>query len=275
MAAVPHPDRVPVGVDPTKASIARVYDAFLGGRDNYAIDREVRDAVADLIPDSDIMARDNRAFLVRVCRYLAMHCGITQFLDCGSGLPSAENVHEVVQHIDPDAIVVYVDNDPVVLAHGRAILEENEHSHFVSADIFTPGGVLEHPSVRRYLDFSEPIGLLHFATVHHYDGARPPTEIMREYVDALPSGSYVAVSHFLDPENEHSALARKVESIFRDGPLGSGVFRTMAQIEELFAGLELVEPGVVRTVDWWPDGPQLDELTPLRHCLAGGLGRKS
>lgn len=274
MAAASHPDRVPVGVDPTKASIARVYDAFLGGKDNYAIDREVYAAVADILPEADGAARDNRAFLVRACRFLATECGIKQFLDCGSGLPTVENVHEVVQRVDPDINVVYVDNDPVVLAHGLAILEENERSHFVSADIFTPSEVLDNPTVRRYIDFTEPVALLHFATMHHYDGVRPPADILGEYIDALPSGSYVAISHFLDPENEHTPLARKVESVFRDGPLGSGVFRTMAEITEMFSGLELVEPGLTRTVDWWPDGPRLNELTPLQHCLAGGIGRK-
>ncbi len=274
MATRPRPGRVPIGVDPTKASIARVYDAFLGGKDNYAVDREVRDAVAGLLPEWDAAARENRAFLVRVCRFLAGQCGIRQFLDCGSGLPTVENVHEVVQRVDPEAVVVYVDNDPVVLAHGRAILEENDHSHFVGADIFTPGDVLEHASVRRYLDLSEPVALLHFATMHHYEGARPPADIMGEYIDALPSGSYIAVSHFLDPENEYTALARQVEAVFRDGALGSGVFRTMAEIEKLLAGVELVEPGVVRTVDWWPDGPRFEDLSPLQHCLAGGVGRK-
>jgi S-adenosyl methyltransferase len=192
-------DVVPTYVDATKASIARVYDAALNGRDNYEIDREVLRQVQRVAPEIAQTAWDNRNFLIRVTRFIASHTGVTQFLDCGSGLPTAENTHQVAQRIQPDARVVYVDNDPFVLAHGRALLQEDVRTHFSAADIFTPHQVINDEVIRRNFDFSMPIALLQLGTLHHYDGERSLHNIMAEYVDALPSGSYVAISHFLNP----------------------------------------------------------------------------
>jgi hypothetical protein len=265
----------PVYIDPTKASIARVYDAFLNGKDNYEIDREVLRRVQQVAPEASQLAWDNRNFLIRVTRFIATQTGITQFLDCGSGLPTAENTHQVAQRIQPDARVVYVDNDPVVLAHGRALLEENDQTHFTAADIFKPREVLDDEIVRRYLDFSKPIALFQLGTVHHYDGEPSPSDIMREYIEALPSGSYVAISHFFDPETEeHSDLARRMEETFLHSPMGSGVFRTRTEIERMLSGLELVEPGLTLCADWWPDGPRIKPLAPVSYCIVGAVGRK-
>lgn len=274
--AAPPTDRpAPVGVDPTRASIARVYDAFLGGKDNYAIDRETLAKVASVAPEAKDLATENRAFLIRACRFLASQTGIKQFLDCGSGLPTAENTHQVVQRFDPNIRVVYVDNDPVVLAHGRALLEENDNTHFVAADIYEPREILENETVRRHIDFTEPVALLQMGTLHHFNGdPERPAEIMREYIAALPSGSFVGVSHFSDPEDELSALARKMEDVFLHSPMGSGTFRTKAAIEGLFPGLEMVKPGVTLCADWWPDGPRLLELNDAQRCISGGIGRK-
>ena len=269
-------DVVPAYIDTTKASIARVYDAFLNGKDNYEIDREVLRRVQQVAPEAVRLGTDNRDFLIRVTRFVASQTGITQFLDCGSGLPTAENTHQVAQRIQPDARVVYVDNDPVVLAHGRALLEENDQTHFSAADIFEPRQILDDDIVRRYINFSEPIALFQLGTLHHYDGARSPQSIMAEYIDALPSGSYVAISHFFDPQTtpELNALARKMEQVFLHSPMGSGWFRTRTEIEAMFAGLELVEPGLVRCADWWPDGPRIKPLDPVQHCIVGAVGRK-
>ncbi|WP_020642239.1 SAM-dependent methyltransferase [Amycolatopsis balhimycina] len=264
-----------MGVDPTRASIARVYDAFLLGKDNYEIDREVLHKVQKAAPEAQDLAFENRGFLIRACRFLASQTGITQFLDCGSGLPTAENTHQVVQRINPDIQVVYIDNDPVVLAHGRALLEENENTHFVAEDIFEPQRILENEVVRQHIDFSEPIAFLQMGTLHHFNGpSERPAEIMKEYVDALPSGSFVAVSHFFDPEDEDSATARRMEDFFLHSPMGSGTFRTQKEIEGLFPGLDMVPPGVVRCADWWPDGPRLKELNVAQRTIAGGIGRK-
>jgi SAM-dependent methyltransferase len=264
----------PVGVDPTRASIARVYDAFLNGKDNYEIDRQVLRGVQKAAPEAQDLATENRGFLIRACRFLASQAGISQFLDCGSGLPTAENTHQVVQRINPDSRVVYIDNDPVVLAHGRALLEENENTHFVAADIFEPEQILQNEIVRKHIDFTEPLALMQVGTMHHLTGPREPSDIMRAYIDALPSGSYVAVCHFFDPENEYSAVARKMEDIFLHSPMGSGTFRTQAEIEALFPGLEMVDPGVVLATDWWPDGPRIKPLNQAQATIAAGVGRK-
>jgi SAM-dependent methyltransferase len=265
----------PVGVDPTRASIARVYDAFLGGKDNYEIDRAVLRGVQKAAPEAQQLATENRGFLIRACRFLAAQSGIDQYLDLGSGLPTAENTHQVVQRINPDAGVVYVDNDPVVLAHGRALLEENDRTHFVSADIFHPQEILGSAEIREHINFNEPLVLIQNGTIHHHDGSEAEAaEIMRTYIEALPSGSYVVFSHFLDPENEHSQVARKMEDMFLHSPMGSGTFRTRDQLTSLLEGLDLVAPGLVLCAEWWPDGPQLTGLNQVQQCIAGAVGRK-
>src|SRR5690349_12705664 len=144
-------DVVPAHIDTSKASVARVYDAFLNGKDNYEIDREVLRRIQQVAPEATQLGWDNRGFLIRASRFIAAQTGITQFLDCGSGLPTAENTHQIVQRIRPDARIVYVDNDPVVLAHGRALLEENEQTHLIGADIFDPRAVLDNDVVRQQL----------------------------------------------------------------------------------------------------------------------------
>ncbi|HEX2133105.1 MAG TPA: SAM-dependent methyltransferase [Actinophytocola sp.] len=274
------PSSVPVGVDPSRASIARVYDAALGGKDNYEIDRQVLDQVRRVAPEVNDLAWSNRNFLTRAVRFLSDQGGIRQFLDCGSGLPTAENTHQIAQRIDPEARVVYVDNDPVVIAHGQALLTDNDYTHFVSADIFRPEEVLNNELVRKHIDFTQPVGLLHIGTLHHYtaDNGR---DLMKDYIDALPSGSFVAISHFFDPETpEHSALARKMEEIFIHSPMGSGMFRTRAQLMEFMPGLELVSPGPNKPADWelsdmwWPDGPKLRPLSQVEQCSAAAVGRK-
>jgi hypothetical protein len=274
------PSMVPVGVDPTRASIARVYDAFLGGKDNYAIDREVFHKVRKVAPEAQDLAWSNRNFLTRAVRFMADQGGIRQFLDCGSGLPTAENTHQIAQRVDPETRVVYVDNDPVVIAHGEALLEDNDFTHFVAADIFQPQEVLQNPVVRKYLDFSKPIGLLQVGTLHHYT-AENGGELMREYVDALPTGSFVAISHFLDPQTPgHSELARRMEDVFIHSPMGSGRFRTKEQLREFMPGLEIIPPGPGKDADfelsdmWWPDGPRLRPLSQVEECSAAAVGRK-
>lgn len=275
MGATPTDDRVPSYIDPTKASIARVYDYALGGKDNYPPDRETIEAVRKVAPEVELLAVDNRAFLIRALRFLATQTSITQYLDCGSGLPTAENTHQVVQRLQPDARIVYVDNDPSVIAHGRALLEDNQQTMFSPADIFEPSRVLQDPATRKFLDLSEPLVLIQNGTLHHYaDPARSPQSIMEEYVEALPSGSFVVVAHFFDPDNEDSEFARRMEEVFIHSPMGSGSFRTQAEIEGMFPGLDLVDPGVVPCATWWPDGPQLRPLAPAQRCIAGGVGRK-
>jgi len=267
------PSSVPVGVDPNRASIARVYDYGLGGKDNYEIDRQVLDDVSAVAPSVNDLAWSNRQFLVRAVRFLADQAGIDQFIDCGSGLPTAENTHQIAQRINPDATVVYVDNDPVVLAHARVLLAENDNTSLITADIFDPDEVLGDETIRQKIDFTRPVALLQAGTWHHYLGD-DIEELMRHYVDALPSGSCVVVSHFFDPENEDSARAQEMEKVFIASPMGSGRFRTQAEIEAMFPGTELVDPGLKLCDDWWPDGPRLRPLNEAERCIAGAVGRK-
>jgi len=268
------PSSVPVGIDTTRASIARVYDAALNGTDNYEIDREVLRQVATVAPQVKDLAWSNRNFLIRACRFLASQGQITQYLDCGSGLPTGENTHQVVQRLQPEARVLYIDNDPVVLAHARALLEENENTRFVSADIFKPEQILENEEVRKFLDWTKPIALIQNGTLHHYLG-EDVADMMKTYIDALPSGSYLVIAHFLDPQTPgHSELARKMEEKFTHSPMGSGLFRTWDELRALFGGMEMIDPGLVLCDDWWPDGPRLKPLNQVEECIAGGVGVK-
>jgi hypothetical protein len=265
----------PARVDRDKASIARVYNATLGGKDNYAVDREVFARMQAVVPEVQQLALDHRAFLIRATRFIATQTGVLQYLDCGSGLPTAENTHQVAQRIAPTSKVVYVDNDPSVIAHGRALLEDDEQTLFIAADIFIPSRVVHDATVRSFLDFDQPIALFLLGVLHHYDGTPTPAEITAEYVDALPSGSFVAMTHFLDPEDGDSEVARRIEQVMVNSPMGTGLFRTRAEIEAMIPPqLELVDPGLVRVSAWWPDGPQLRPLAPAQHCAVGMVARK-
>ncbi|RJQ85065.1 SAM-dependent methyltransferase [Amycolatopsis panacis] len=266
----------PVGVDPNRASVARIYDYALGGSTNYEIDRKTFSQLNEAMPGLWDAATENRAYLIRVCRFLATHAGITQYLDCGSGLPTSENVHQVVQRLQPDAKVVYVDNDPVVAAHGRALLQDNDRTRFVAGDIFDRASILENEVVQTHLDWTKPIALLFFLALHHYQGDRHrPAEIMRDYVDALPSGSYVAISHFYDagPEGDPEAL-RALQEAVANGAMNGVTARTREEILEMVEGLDLIEPGFVEVRNWWSDGPQLTAPSNAQRIIAGLVARK-
>ncbi|UOX90322.1 SAM-dependent methyltransferase [Amycolatopsis sp. FBCC-B4732] len=274
------PSQKPVGVHPDRPSIARIYDGFLGGNNYYEVDRVVMEKIRAAVPEAVDIARGNRGFHNRALRMLAAQTGIRQFLDCGSGLPTAENTHQIVQRIDKDHTVVYVDNDPVVLAHGRALLVENDFTHMVDADIFQPEAVLGNEDVRQHIDFAEPVALLHVGTMHHFEGDGA-VDVMRAYIDALAPGSYVVLSHFFDPEvPELTEIAKRIEQILVQGPLGAGRFRTRAEIEGMLPGLEFVQPnatsapGLAVCDEWWPDGPRLTPLSGSAKCVAGIVGVK-
>jgi SAM-dependent methyltransferase len=274
------PGSTPSGDQPVRASIARVYDAALGGTDNFPVDRQVLDQVRAVAPEVNDLAWSNRRFLGRAVRFLADQGGIRQFLDCGSGLPTAENTHQIAQRVDAATRVVYVDDDPAVITHSEALLAGDETCRVVAADIFRPADVLENETVRGHLDLTQPLAVLQVGTLHHYagdDGA----ELMRQYVDALPTGSFVVIAHFLDPETEElGPLARRMEQVFLHSPMRSGVFRTRAQITGFLPGLQIVPPGPDRPGElelcdlWWPDGPRLRPLNPVEQCIAAAVGRK-
>jgi SAM-dependent methyltransferase len=269
------PNDPPVMIDTTKATIARVYDAFLDGTDNYEVDRQVMNDVLRVAPQAKLVARALRRWQERVTRY-AVRMGIDQFLDCGSGMPAAENTHQIVQRHNPEAVVIYVDSDPIVATHARALLVENDRTHFVSAEFTCPQVLLGHPTLTRHLDFNRPIMLLQCATLHHIDDDARPAQIMAEYIDALPSGSLIGLTHFWDPEDggEGTALARQIEISFRTSSMGISRYRTRAEIQAMLGGLDLIEPGLVELDQWWPEGPALSPPYLVERLILGAVGRK-
>ncbi|GAB3298750.1 SAM-dependent methyltransferase [Parasphingorhabdus pacifica] len=268
-------DKIAAEIDTTNPSIARVYDAFIGGKDNYEVDRAVLREVQRIAPEAVQTGRLCRQWLIRTVRFMTGHAGITQFLDCGSGLPTAENTHQAAQRLNPEARTVYIDNDPMVAAHGRALLEENDRTHFAAADLTEPRALLEDPVVTKHIDFDQPIGLIHCNTLHHVADEADPTEIMRYYVDALPSGSFVALCHLFHP-GDGSGLARMAEDSQErfQRLMGTCYYRDRAQIESFFSGLEMVEPGLTELFNWWPDGPLLAPPNDEDRLLLGGVARK-
>ncbi|MFF4650487.1 SAM-dependent methyltransferase [Streptomyces sp. NPDC001380] len=265
-------------VDQTRPSIARVYDYLLGGKDNYAADRAVGDHFKVNLPGSVAIAHTNRAALTRAVRDIAAHTGIRQFLDMGSGLPTADNVHQVAQRHAPGSRVVYVDIDPIVLAHGRALLEENELTRVIQADVRDPEAIRHHPDTTALIDFDQPVAVILSAILHHVNDDEDPGAIVRYWRDQVPSGSHVFISHFRSGANAETAEAEaKLQETF-----GRGRWRTDDELRALFDGLELLEPGVVTCASWRPDpedgmsriGEEQREPGVWEQLIAAGLGRK-
>jgi S-adenosyl methyltransferase len=249
-----------------------MYDYFLGGKDNFEVDRRTAEKALGAWGSVRTGARENRAFLGRVVRYL-VGAGIRQFLDIGTGLPSANNVHEVAQNIAPECRVVYVDNDPLVLAHARALLTSTRpgRTAYIQADLREPEKILADPVVTGTLDFSQPVALMLVAVLHFLRDSDDPARIVRTLMDALPSGSYLVATHGSSEYNpaETEGLIRVYQE--------AGVYlqgRSLDELTELaFAGLELVEPGVVLVSEWRPDrsGPR---PLPAEVNWNGGVARK-
>ncbi|WP_446474027.1 SAM-dependent methyltransferase [Actinomadura opuntiae] len=251
-------ERVPPGIDPTKAHPSRRYNYWLGGKDNFAVDRESAEMVASAFPTVGLAARENRAFMRRVVGHLAGEAGIGQFLDIGTGLPSAGNVHEIAQAVDPSARIVYVDNDPIVLVHARALLtgEPEGRTAYIDADLRDPEKILADPDLRRTLDLSRPVALMLVATMHFITDDHDPYGIVRRLLDALPPSSYLVMTHatgdYLTPEE----YAVSVEANERSGvPFR---LRSHEEFARFFEGLELLPPGVGSVVEWRPEVPAED-----------------
>ncbi|MDG4832319.1 SAM-dependent methyltransferase [Solwaraspora sp. WMMD1047] len=261
---------VPAGVDMTVPSVARVYDALLGGKDNFAVDRAIRDRLMELTPGGANVPLYNRAVLGRGVRFMASQ-GIDQFIDLGAGLPTVQNTHEVAQSVNPQARVVYVDNDPMVLAHGRALLTRNQNTTVITADFCEPEVVLNHPEVRSLIDLDRPVGLLMVAVLHHLDDSQHPGQLVARYRDALASGSYLFITHFIDGGEETAEIERVMI-----GDLGSGRFRSFDEVRGFLTGTELVEPGVVYNPLWRPDPTDVvpDPMTFAGKIIGAGMGRK-
>jgi hypothetical protein len=266
----------PPVIDVTRPSIARVYDVFLDGKDNFAADRAVAESALQIAPDSAGGAKSNRALLRRVVRYLAAEAGITQFLDIGSGLPSAGNVHEIARAASPGARVVYVDNDPVVGVHGRALLADAATARFITADVRRPDEVLNDPEVQGFIDFGRPVGLLMLAILHHITDAEDPAAIAARLREALAPGSYLAISSLRMPGPEHpeeAEKARAVQELFNE-TLGTGLWREDEEILTWFGDWELLEPGLVPLPEWRPDTAVPARRDSTYHGFVGGVARK-
>lgn len=267
---------VPPSIDTTRPSIARTYDAALGGKDNFEVDRAVMRQVLEAMPDFGQMATDNRNWLIRVVRFIVRETGVDQFLDVGSGLPTAENTHQAAQRLDPGVRVAYVDNDPACQEFGRAFLEENAHTRFVEADLTKPHDLLARPEVDRFLDLDRPVALIQCSTFHHIADEKAPRKLAEAYRTALAPGSYLALSHGFDPDDSgyYTTLARGVEEAFRDSGFGDVHYRTRPEIQSYFGDWEMIEPGLVPLRDWWPDGPHIRAKSDADKLMVGAVARK-
>jgi hypothetical protein len=262
------PEEVAARIDTGVAHPARVYDYWLGGKDNFAADREAAEQVIAVRPRIRADVRANRAFLGRAVRYLAADAGIRQFLDIGTGLPSADNTHEVAQSAAPDSRVVYADNDPIVLAHARALLTSTPEgvTDYVDADLRDTGQVLAQAA--RTLDLSQPAAVMLIAVLHHIPDTADPYGIVAQLTAAIAPGSYLVISHpAADIDTE--AVAEVARRYNARVPAGQQR-RSHEEMARFFDGLELLEPGIVQTTQWRP--PVLGSTTPVP--MWAGVGRK-
>jgi hypothetical protein len=238
-------------LDTTVSHSARIWNYWLGGKDNYAVDRAAGDKVAAMLPSIVAQARADRAFLGRAVRYLAGEAGIRQFLDIGTGLPTAENTHEVAQRVAPESRIVYADNDPLVLAHARALLTSTPQGvcDYVDGDLRDPGTILAEAA--RTLDFGQPTGLMLLGVLHHISDTGEAYAIVRRLVAALAPGSFVAVNH--STSAIHGAAMEEAVAHWNQVGTPPMTLRTPEQITGFFDGLDLLEPGVVSCSRWRPD----------------------
>ncbi|MFJ9780618.1 SAM-dependent methyltransferase [Amycolatopsis sp. NPDC101161] len=242
------------GIDLERPNAARVYDYMIGGKLNYAVDRMFADRVLSVLPNAQHMALTNRAWLRRAARFAAEQ-GVRQFLDIGSGMPTVGHVHEVVQAIDATAHVVYVDNEPIAVAHSEIVLEGNDNAAMVQADAEYPDEVLEHPTTEALLDFSQPVMVIMAAFVHFIPDSRDPAGLIAAYRDVLAPGSYLALSSGTW-EGQGEESQRSVALYEKSGtPL---TLRSPDELRALVKGFEILPPGVVFTPEWRPDAPLED-----------------
>lgn len=264
-------DWAPTGIDVSKPSVARMYDYYLNGKDNFEVDRVAAEEAIAAAPVAAEMAVENRSFLGRAVRYLVAEAGIRQFIDLGTGLPTMGNVHEVAHEVTPDARVVYVDYDPIVLAHARALLAEAGRTTIVQADMREPEAILGSPRLRELIDFDQPVAVLMVAVLHFVTDEENPRAIIDRFRQAMAPGSYLVLSHATgDTGPDAAKLAEAYRNASATAPV---VPRSHAQIQSLFDGFEVVEPGVVHLPQWRPDSPESVQ-DPERMWILSGVGRK-
>jgi S-adenosyl methyltransferase len=258
------------GIDTTVSHSARIWDYWLGGKDNYPVDREVGDRIADLLPDIITHARADRMFLGRAVRFMAGEAGVRQFLDIGTGLPTVDNTHEVAQRVAPECHIVYVDNDPLVLAHARALLTSTPEgaTDYLEADLREPEDIIA--GARRTLNLSRPVAITMLGILWHILDNTEACAIIGRLMAAVPSGSYLAIAHpTIEVTGEKMAAAIRYWNEHGTPP---GRHRTPQEIALLLGGLELVEPGVVSSTRWRPEATPFGEPKAIDQFC--GVGRK-
>jgi O-methyltransferase involved in polyketide biosynthesis len=258
-------------LDSRLANVARIYDVLLGGKDNYAADREAARRLVEAVPEAGRAARDNRAFLGRVVHFLAAEAGIGQFLDIGTGLPTRGNVHEVARLVNPDARVVYSDYDPIVMAHARALLADIPGVEAVEADVRYPGHLLTDPVVRNRIDFSQPVAVLLVAVLHFLPDSDGPWSAVKCITDYLAPGSYLVISHVTGDGIPDQAVSRARE--IYAGALVQGAARSRGEIARFFDGTDLIEPGLTDVATWRSGRRRRGPGRPV--LFYAGVGRKS
>ena len=265
------PGWVPPGIDTSKANIARVYDYWLGGSNNFRADQDAARAMIAIEPSIRAMARANRDFLGRTVRFLVTEAGIRQFVDIGSGIPTGRNVHEVAQEAAPGSRVLYADVDEVAVAHSRLLLENNPDTAVIQADVREPEHLLTAPQTRRLIDFSQPVGLLLVSVLHFLDDADNPWGVLAQLRDALAPGSFLVLSHATGEARPEVAAA--ANTVYMKKVAAHGDYRSRAGILRLFDGFTLVEPGLVYLSQWRPDEPTDPDDDGSRLWLLGGVGQ--
>ena len=257
-------------VDASVPNVARIYDYLLGGKDNYSADRDAAVELVRLIPDALRAAHHNRRFLQRAVRFLTADAGVRQFIDIGTGLPTQGNVHEVAQSINPDARVLYVDYDPVVISHAQALLVKNPLVVAINRDLRDPVQIITHPALQALIDLNKPVAILLVAVLHFIRDVDDPHEIVEELKAAMPSGSYLVVSHVTADEVPAQVYSKVRELYDRTTALATA--RTREEIERFFDGMEMIAPGVTDVSVWQAESTLLGE--PSRTLFYGGMGRK-
>jgi hypothetical protein len=261
----------PAEIDGSVPNGARIYDYMLGGKDNYTADRAAAERMLAVNPAAPLTARANRAFLGRAVRFLAEEVGIRQFLDLGTGLPTQHNVHEAAQQVAPDARVVYVDYDPVVVVHGRALLATTGTVTVIEGDLRRPDEILAHPDTRRLIDFDQPVAVLLVAILHFIPDSDDPAGIVARLRDATATGSHLVVSHTVTESPDKVMAAAQQGFQLAGAPLTP---RTRAQVGGFFDGYDLVDPGLVEVSRWRPAAPEAVTAAKSAWTIVGGVGRK-
>jgi SAM-dependent methyltransferase len=259
-------------MDTSVAHPARRYNYWLGGKDNFAADRESGDLLATRFPTARVAALENRAFLRRTVRHLT-EAGVRQFLDIGTGLPVPDNTHEIAQRIAPESRVLYVDNDPIVMTHARALTVGTPQGRtgYLEADLREPGRILDHPELREVLDLGRPVALLLVAVLHFLHDDDQAAAVVRRLLDALPAGSHLVASNLTMDYAPPRQIAVH-EELLASGRTDARA-RSAAQFGRFFAGLELLEPGIVAVSDWRPDRPADQRPSPTDVAINGAVGR--